>query len=110
MIIQDKSGTINHVGGKRAIANATEIIFSERPAYQPDALITYYVGRVIQDGRLYDNQIIAVWNYDDGAVVIGAWESALYDCEACQDTGFYYPATWVETPNNYCPVCGKSAI
>ena len=77
MNITESSGTETKVGGANfpSVATIHETLFMHRPDYQPDAIIRYSVADIVMpSGERLDNMILLSWEFDDGAVVFGAYE------------------------------------
>lgn len=78
IIINEQSGNFNKVGGRDFPSSALikEHLFSYREAFQPDALVCVSLSDVcLPNGKILEDQLLIVWQFDDGAIVFGAYES-----------------------------------
>jgi hypothetical protein len=94
-VIQEQSGEFNSVGGQHYPSRAIvrEKLFSNRLAAEQSAIcgviIHCYIADVIYpNNEFLPNQLLLAWEFDDGAMVFGAYEPIEgYYCESCHDIG-----------------------
>lgn len=103
--IKEQSGTENYIGGRDfpSIATVHNTLFMHRPDYQPDAIIRYCLADIhLPSGGILNNRILLSYEFDDGAVVFGAYESL---CEECNGMGLSLRWSPVGTYTDLCPEC-----